>query len=58
MEEQKEKGNKSGKGAPFIPAGLFLGFGVGFLINNLPSGMFLGLGAGFFAFTVSLFFEK
>ncbi|MBU1083296.1 hypothetical protein KKE14_02560 [Patescibacteria group bacterium] len=48
---------KHGKGAIFIPAGLFLGFGIGFAVNNLPAGMFIGLGVGFAAFATSLFFE-
>lgn len=60
MEEQeiKEKKDKKGKGSIFIPAGLFLGFGIGFAVNNIPAGMFVGLGAGFAAFAISLFFEK
>lgn len=60
MEEQGggEKRFKKGRGGVFIPAGLFLGFGVGFAVNNLPAGMFIGLGAGFTAFAISLFFEK
>ena len=31
----------------FIPAGLFIGMGVGFLIDQLVGGIFLGLGLGF-----------
>lgn len=31
----------------FIPAGLFVGMGIGFLTNNLVAGIFVGLGAGF-----------
>lgn len=65
MEEQsfqdtkpEDKKEKSGRGALFIPAGLFLGFGVGFAVNNLPAWMFIGLGVGFVAFVTSLFFEK
>jgi predicted histidine transporter YuiF (NhaC family) len=50
--------SKRGKGALFIPAGLFLGFGIGFAFNNIPAGMFVGLGVGFAAFAVSLFFEE
>jgi hypothetical protein len=46
-----------GRGALFIPAGLFLGFGIGFLIDNIPGGMFLGFGIGFFAYAISLFFK-
>jgi len=30
-----------------IPAGLFIGMGVGFLIDNITAGLFMGLGAGF-----------
>ncbi|MFC2065464.1 hypothetical protein ACFLUO_01100 [Chloroflexota bacterium] len=30
-----------------IPAGLFTGMGVGFLIDNIVVGIFLGLGVGF-----------
>ena len=30
-----------------IPAGLFIGMGIGFLINNITAGIFLGLGGGF-----------
>jgi hypothetical protein len=52
------KKDKKGKGAIFIPAGFFLGFGIGFAVNNIPAGMFVGLGAGFAAFAISLFFEK
>ena len=60
MEEQKneEKKEKRGKESIFIPAGLFLGFGIGFAVNNIPAGMFVGLGVGFAAFAISLFFEK
>ena len=60
MEEQKigRKKWKKEKGATFIPAGLFLGFGIGLLINNMPAGLFIGLGVGFFAYAMSLFFEK
>ena len=60
MDEQKaeEKKGKKGKGGLFIPAGLFLGFGIGFAVNNIPAGMFIGLGAGFAAFAISIFFEK
>lgn len=56
----KEKNRKKDKGAAvlFIPAGLFLGFGVGFIINNVPAGMFGGLGLGFFLFTITLIFKK
>jgi hypothetical protein len=55
MEEKKDE---KGKGALFIPAGLFIGMGIGFILNNLPAGIFIGLGVGFVAFTISLFFKN
>jgi len=30
-----------------IPAGLFIGMGVGFLVDNITAGLFIGLGGGF-----------
>ena len=36
----------------FIPAGLFLGMGAGFLTGHLVAGIFLGLGAGFLGFAI------
>jgi hypothetical protein len=30
----------------FVPAGLLIGMGVGFVYNNLPAGLFTGLGIG------------
>ncbi len=57
MEEEKIN-KKKRKGDIFIPAGLFLGFGIGFALNNIPAGIFVGFGVGFAAYAVSLFFEK
>lgn len=48
-----EKKEKAPAGALFIPAGIFLGFGVGFLINNVAAGFFLGFGLGFVAFAIT-----
>lgn len=30
-----------------IPAGLFIGMGIGFAVDELVAGLFIGLGAGF-----------
>jgi len=30
-----------------VPAGLFIGMGIGFLVDELVAGMFIGLGGGF-----------
>ena len=37
----------------FIPAGLFVGMGVGFAVNNFVAWMFIGLGAGFVAMLIA-----
>ncbi len=49
--EKKKENDKPG--ALFIPAGVLMGMGVGFLTGNFPGAMFLGLGLGFFFFAVS-----
>jgi len=60
MSEEKtdEDRKKSGIGGIFIPAGIFLGMGIGFLLNNVVAGLFIGLGAGFAAFAVSLLLKR
>ena len=53
-EEKKPKKNKwKSIGGVFIPAGLFIGMGIGFAANNVVAGLFIGLGAGFLAFAVA-----
>ena len=46
---KKKKDNPSGV---FIPAGLFVGMGLGFLYDQLVAGMFIGLGVGFALFAI------
>ena len=60
MEEQeiKEKKDKRGISALFIPAGLFIGMGIGFLTNQLVPGMYIGLGVGFVLFIIFFLFAK
>jgi hypothetical protein len=43
-EENKKKWEVSGI---CIPAGLFIGMGIGWALGHLVPGMFIGLGAGF-----------
>lgn len=38
--------------ALFIPAGVLLGMGFGFLYGNLVAGLFIGLGLGFVLFAL------
>ena len=47
-ETEKEK-NKWEIAGLCIPAGLFIGMGIGWAYGNLTPGMFIGLGAGFLA---------
>jgi hypothetical protein len=49
----KKKEDRNDVGGLFIPAGIFIGLGLGFLWNNIPGGLFLGLGAGFVAFAIT-----
>jgi len=56
--KHKEKKSQENKSALFIPAGLLLGMGCGFIFNNLVAGMFIGLGAGMVIFAVLTFMKK
>ena len=47
---KKKKEDLSGL---FIPAGVFIGLGLGFLFGNLPAWLFIGLGAGFVGMAIS-----
>jgi hypothetical protein len=38
-----------------VPAGLFIGMGVGWLFGHLVAGLFIGLGAGLLLMTVMRF---
>lgn len=45
--------NKEDRSGLFIPAGLFIGMGVGFFVNQIVGGIFVGLGLGFLAMAVA-----
>ena len=45
MSEQPKK--HKGVSGVAVPAGLFIGMGVGFWVGNITAGIFLGLGCGF-----------
>ena len=48
MSKQSEQPQKrKGVTGLAIPAGLFIGMGVGFLVDNITAGVLLGLGGGF-----------
>jgi hypothetical protein len=46
-DETGEPKNKWEVAGVCIPAGLFIGMGIGYAMGNMVSGMFIGLGAGF-----------
>jgi hypothetical protein len=48
-EESKRLWSVSGL---FIPAGLFIGMGIGWALGYLVQGLFIGLGAGFLAMAI------
>ena len=52
-ETNKEKRRKTA--GLFIPAGLFIGMGIGWAIGNFLPGMFIGLGVGFLGFAIAMF---
>ncbi len=52
-EGKREK--KWGTAGLFIPAGLFMGMGIGWVFDYLVQGMFIGLGAGFLALAIAAF---
>ena len=41
-----------------IPAGLFIGMGIGFLTDNFVARMFIGLGAGFVFMLLATLLKK
>ena len=59
VEETKGKKSKRRDFAGIlIPAGLFIGMGIGFAVDSLVSGMFIGLGAGFLLFALVFIFVR
>jgi predicted histidine transporter YuiF (NhaC family) len=55
---KKDTKKKESIGGLMIPAGLFIGMGLGFIYGNLPAWLFIGLGAGFLGFAIVSVIEK
>ena len=54
MSEENEKSKKQWEIVGlFIPAGLFIGMGIGWAMGYLVQGLFIGLGAGFLAMAIA-----
>jgi len=56
--EEPKKSKRKGASALFIPAGLFVGMGVGWVFDAFVQGMFIGLGAGFLIFALVMVLVK
>lgn len=56
--QNPKKSGKKGASGLFIPAGLFIGMGVGFATDSLVPGMFIGLGIGFLLFACVIVFSR
>ena len=55
MSTQSEESKKQwGVTGVSIPAGLLIGLGIGFLIDNIAAGIFLGLGGGFLVMFIGM----
>ena len=50
-DDQRKQWNITGVA---IPAGLFIGMGIGFLVGNITAGIFIGLGSGFLAMMIGM----
>jgi len=51
-DNEQESKEKKGISGLFIPAGLFLGMGIGWVFGYLVQGLFIGLGVGFLAMAI------
>ncbi len=58
MAKKKMKTKQEDRSGLFVPAGIFLGLGFGFLYDQLVAGLFLGLGAGFVLMAIAHFWCK
>jgi len=55
---QPKKTSRRTIGGLFIPAGLFIGMGIGFIVDDFVPWMFIGLGAGFLLFVLIMIFDR
>lgn len=56
--KSKKRIDKEDHSGLFIPGGIFLGMGAGFLTNQLVAGLFIGMGCGFIAMAVYRMMKK
>lgn len=56
-EEKKKKDKETPEGI-FVPAGVLIGIGIGFIYNNIPAWTLIGLGAGFLVMAIIKLMRK
>jgi hypothetical protein len=52
MANEAKEPKRKGISGLFIPAGLFLGMGIGWIFGYLVQGLLIGLGVGFLAMAI------
>ena len=57
-ETEPRKDKRRNYGGIFVPAGLFIGMGVGWAMGYMVQGMLIGLGAGFLLFGIIMVMVK
>ncbi|MFA5367790.1 MAG: hypothetical protein WC333_07930 [Dehalococcoidia bacterium] len=56
--QNTKKSSKKAASGLFIPAGLFMGMGIGLAVDGMIPGMYIGLGVGFLLFACVLVFAR
>ena len=56
--KEKPKSKKMEAGGLMIPAGLFIGMGIGWAFDSMVPGMFIGLGAGFLGLALVVLLKR
>jgi F0F1-type ATP synthase assembly protein I len=58
MAEKEKKSRMKTAGQFFIPGGLFIGLGIGWLMDYLVAGLFIGLGGGFLLYGLAMLLAR
>lgn len=55
---KKTKSKREDISGLFIPGGIFIGMGFGFIFNELVPGLFIGMGVGFILMAITKLLKK
>ena len=58
MSDDPDESRKWAVSGVFIPAGLFIGMGIGWAMGHIVQGLLVGLGAGFLAMGITRLIVK